>query len=664
MTCDMIPTRKARLAGRAATPAGITAVSRRSATPGFVGPAAGRQVAPASVPELQATAGNRAVMTLLAPPSAPPGAPPPAATVQRASAAMGEGAQTWIRPGDRGPNVADLQNRLNTVGGTGTPLTVTSRYDAATRVAVNAFQTDNGLDPDGIVGPLTYEALDRKTATTAEVVTSGTDVTGTADAPTKAEIDAIAAELNPTSSGPAGTAKDWDGRADPAKAAELETKLAKAMQAHLDNITPRMKEMETAKATGQVVTTKDQEGAGRQAKRVVDALLGGVASAATLTRSQERARAAFEFKSGVNLLDASDPKVRKPDPVDLADWMFETDEDSSKAQKEHGFNKNRKGQGEPAFANGVISKFIASGDNKADLSRYDQFGFFFALEGPRVLSQTAVVGSKEFSTKTPAHGGISDAERRDRWSTWEILVHEYIHTLEHPNFGKAAKGGNRIMKEGFCELFTKDVLLHGGQIDKAKSDSDPALRIEIEGSDVPDFDAKFVPDYNPGEYESYLEHAEKIRAQVGEDATRAAFFLGHVEHIGLKPNGDMIDPSAPDAAQFLAPERVVIPSTVRSVTAVSILTGAPEDEIVAANPGLAATGPLPADAFSLGLKVPGTAQHRTLEVRDRAGGRATETKADIARQHGVAEHTIQRANPKLNHREPRAGEWVLIPVHS
>ena len=577
---------------------------------------------------------------------------------------MGEGAQEWVRPGDRGQTVTDLQNRLNAIGATGTPLDVTGRYDAATGGAVRAFQSENGLDDDGIVGPLTYEALDRRDATTAEAVNVGENLTGDADAPTQGEIDAIGAELNPTSSGPGGAARDWDGRTDATKRQELDDELTTAMQDHLDGITPRMKEMEAAKAAGEVVTTTEQEGAGRQAKAVVDALFSDLASAAVLTTAQERARAAFAFTAGVNLLDASDPAVRRPSPEDLADWIMETDSDAQTKQTDHGFNKNRTTQGEKAFAEAIQARFIAKGDNRTDLARYDQFGFFFAEEGPRVLSQTALVGSTEFPTSTPAHGGISDAERRDRWSTWEILVHEYIHTLEHPNFGKASKGGNRIMKEGFCELFTKDVLLHGGAIANAKADADPTIRLDVEGSDVPDFDEKFIPDYDAGEYQSFLDHAENIRAQVGEDATRAAFFLGHVEHIGLKPNGDMIDPSAPDAGQFLAPERVVIPRTVRSVSAVSILTGAPEADILSANTGLAATGPLPETAHTTGLFVPGTTQHRTLQVRDRAGRRATETKADIARQHGLAEHTIQRANPSLNHREPRAGEWVLIPVRA
>lgn len=564
---------------------------------------------------------------------------------------MGAGAQPWVRPGDSGPEVLRAQQRLNAAGGLSTSLVENSVYDAAMRRAVNEFQTANGLDPDGIIGPLTYEALDRRDATTPEAVVVGTDFTATADAPTQSEIDTVRSELNPTSAGPAGTPRDWDGRSDAAKRAELDSEITTAMQDHLDSVTPRVTEMEAAKTAGNVLDTTDQEGAGRQAKRNVDSIFGGIAQAAVLTAPQETARTAFAFTGGVNLLDASDPAVRPPDPVDLTDWIFETDEHSSQAQTDHGFNPRRSTQGEPAFAAGVKSRFIARGTNRADLERYDLFGFFFAEEGPRVLSQTAIVDSPGFSATPASAGAMSDAERHMRCSTWAVLVHEYIHTLEHPSFN-AASQGNRIMKEGFCELFTKDVLLHGGQIATAQADADVTRREDVEGGDVPGFEARFVDDYDAGEYQSYLDHAENIQAAVGRDAARAAFFLGHVEHIGLKPNGDLIDPGAPDAAAFLAPERVKIPSTVRSVTATSILTGAPESDILAANSGLTATGPLPASAHSPGLIIPGTTHHRTIKVRDRAGASAVETKADIAVQHGVSEHAIQRANPDLNHREP------------
>jgi hypothetical protein len=124
----------------------------------------------------------------------------------------------------------------------------------------------------------------------------------------------------------------------------------------------------------------------------------------------------------------------------------------------------------------------------------------------------------------------------------------------------------------------------------------------------------------------------------------------------------MIDPTAPDADQHLAPQTVRVPSMITSVTGLSILTGASEADIVAANPGLVPGGPLPASAYSDGLEVPGTTYHRAIAARSRTET-AVETLEQIARQHGTTEHAVERANPALYHRQPREGEWVLIPVH-
>ncbi len=68
-------------------------------------------------------------------------------------------------------------------------------------------------------------------------------------------------------------------------------------------------------------------------------------------------------------------------------------------------------------------------------------------------------------------------------------------------------------------------------------------------------------------------------------------------------------------------------------------------------------------AHTTGLFVPGTTHHRILEVGGRAVNKGVETKAQIAEQHGVSEHSIQRANPDLDRREPRPGAWVPTPVH-
>lgn len=61
-----------------------------------------------------------------------------------------------LRVMDRGPAVRRLQELLNARGA---ELTADGIFGVMTRDAVVRFQTDNGLDADGIVGPLTWEAL-------------------------------------------------------------------------------------------------------------------------------------------------------------------------------------------------------------------------------------------------------------------------------------------------------------------------------------------------------------------------------------------------------------------------------------------------------------------------------------------------------------------------
>jgi hypothetical protein len=58
---------------------------------------------------------------------------------------------------DRRHDVAMVQRRLNKLGYG--PLTVDGHYGSLTQAAVIAFQTDRGLDVDGIVGPYTWAAL-------------------------------------------------------------------------------------------------------------------------------------------------------------------------------------------------------------------------------------------------------------------------------------------------------------------------------------------------------------------------------------------------------------------------------------------------------------------------------------------------------------------------
>jgi hypothetical protein len=61
-----------------------------------------------------------------------------------------------VRQGSRGSDVAELQRRLNDQG---FELTADGIFGRRTDAAVRAFQQQNALDVDGIVGPLTWSAL-------------------------------------------------------------------------------------------------------------------------------------------------------------------------------------------------------------------------------------------------------------------------------------------------------------------------------------------------------------------------------------------------------------------------------------------------------------------------------------------------------------------------
>ena len=64
-----------------------------------------------------------------------------------------------LSPGVRGKDVAELKRWLRAAGFDPGPRPYSNRFDEATAGAVRAFQEAQGLEPDGMVGPLTRSAL-------------------------------------------------------------------------------------------------------------------------------------------------------------------------------------------------------------------------------------------------------------------------------------------------------------------------------------------------------------------------------------------------------------------------------------------------------------------------------------------------------------------------
>ena len=76
-----------------------------------------------------------------------------------------------LRRGAKGEDVSYVQNILVQNGYDIGKAGVDGDFGRATEDAVKKFQRDHGLDPDGIVGPLTYEALEQATPSTKYTVT-------------------------------------------------------------------------------------------------------------------------------------------------------------------------------------------------------------------------------------------------------------------------------------------------------------------------------------------------------------------------------------------------------------------------------------------------------------------------------------------------------------
>jgi L,D-transpeptidase YcbB len=68
-----------------------------------------------------------------------------------------------IRPGDSGGDVVALRNRLIRMGYL--DRTATATYDPAMEAAVQAFQLDHGMTPDGVAGPGTVEEINQQAET-------------------------------------------------------------------------------------------------------------------------------------------------------------------------------------------------------------------------------------------------------------------------------------------------------------------------------------------------------------------------------------------------------------------------------------------------------------------------------------------------------------------
>ena len=119
----------------------------------------------------------------------------------------------------------------------------------------------------------------------------------------------------------------------------------------------------------------------------------------------------------------------------------------------------------------------------------------------------------------------NEGNRQYMWENFGTIIHEYIHTLEHPiskhySHGLDEKQGGKVLREGITDYFTKIVYENINFADKA-------LRKSIEGS----FYDATKSDKPMNSYYGEAKNAERIAGIVGINNLMASFFLGKIEYI-------------------------------------------------------------------------------------------------------------------------------------
>ena len=119
-------------------------------------------------------------------------------------------------------------------------------------------------------------------------------------------------------------------------------------------------------------------------------------------------------------------------------------------------------------------------------------------------------------------------ECQARWGSLRTLSHELVHALVHPNFlaAETTISFSQIVREGFTEVLGVQLYRHL----RARAAASASFKAQMEAGIS-------TPCPAPAEtaigYGAAGSSAEQIRAKVGDDNFRAAYFLGTVRQVGL-----------------------------------------------------------------------------------------------------------------------------------
>jgi hypothetical protein len=467
---------------------------------------------------LQRRVGNRVVARLV---TQPP--PMPLTNDPLAGTTLGDIGEPEPRPtvrrGSHEPAVELLQGRLNQ-DGAAPLLDVDADFGQHTDHAVREFQRRHGLLVDGIVGPQTWGMLD-------ELARAGIagrhDVLGATRAVTTDEAARIAEHLG--SDPPAGEAMLVPG---------YEAAVTAALDAFYDREQRRLLAQD-------VTPLAHAREIGRIAQRLVDDFYSDHILMAS------RAHDLTSPHPGSHRLPIEDAATRPDDLAFAREWV-ELDmlpsrdppnpEDPRPSDVSRAHHVDTRRPDDEREVRRIADRYLQGAGRERVLRHIRTYA-------AEVSTGTAFIGlrSRDWLGKG-VRGFEPGAPRRAMWDLLSGMIHEYLHRLAHPHYTQTADAmGGRprlVLIEGMCEYFRVqvwDALM-------PRFLSDVALRTAIEGEHGVAADGTALP-LDPSAivpHDTYPEIADAraIVRTLGDDDraetnVRAAYFMGHVDLIGIAP---------------------------------------------------------------------------------------------------------------------------------
>jgi hypothetical protein len=280
-------------------------------------------------------------------------------------------------------------------------------------------------------------------------------------------------------------------------------------------------------------TLVEYEGIGNAAKDEVDDVFGAFYTPAAhpplrADRPGRRGNVHDQFVEKQRELAAMSPAQRADVAKSLLLYFFQSDARIRRLNQDHDATPRFDARDVPQNDEGraldrVASAFIRTA---ANVRRLDEIERNWPAEAqPR----TRDIFFQVF------RGSDRDGDRLLLWDVFQTFIHEYMHTLAHPDyqrfastFGESSNENNTLM-EGVDSLLTETVW----SAVEARV-TDPALRRRVEGAANAALPAVQVPHASQRRYDSFTE-ALHLAELVGIRNVYAAYFLGLVDRIGGPP---------------------------------------------------------------------------------------------------------------------------------